>query len=106
MPLGHHPIGCALPLADRCLGFWFFGRQRGTSEVNYPVERDTIAQKLMKLLKLLPVIAGASFLFWTGCGNPASRVKVSSASPAASGQQTSQIEIFDVGEAPEKPFRE
>ena len=69
-----------------------------------PVERDNNS-KVMKLYKFLPVPVICAFL-WAGCGSQTGRVHVAPAGPAVAGQEPAAVEIFDVGEAPEKPFRE
>src|SRR5437867_10218306 len=57
----------------------------------------------MKLHKLLPL--GYAFaIFCAGCGSPTGHVKVSMKTPGAA--EAADVETFDVGEAPEKAFKE
>src|SRR4051812_16202152 len=57
----------------------------------------------MKLYKFL-ALACTSILLIAGCGTPSGRVKVSKVS-VGSTNQPAAIEVFDLGEAPERAYR-
>ena len=59
----------------------------------------------MKLFKPLS-IAGCVVLLFAGCGSPTGHVHVTSNPSGMTVASGLAIEVFDVGEAPEKAFRE